>query len=187
MSCYSVPKSGILHSRSLACVDPEVRRSRSLHYQMYCQHGSAGRYVGTFCVISLERWGLLSGCQCHRLRDWLRYRRTTDTFTCTTSVACDTAGPQRWARCVWLLFHSSHWLWSLNWPYDNSIFDWLPAINWQFSHIGRSHTLVVYSLSPACQRGTHSLNVYVTLNTYFCFLAVYLKHFFSPCISYTVQ
>lgn len=46
----------------------------------------------------LRRTCLVLGCQCLRLRDWLPYRRITDTSTCTTSVACGTADRQRWAR-----------------------------------------------------------------------------------------
>jgi len=46
----------------------------------------------------LRRTCLVLDCQCLRLRDWLPYRRITDTSTCTTSVACGTADRQRWAR-----------------------------------------------------------------------------------------
>jgi len=41
----------------------------------------------------------------------------------------------------------------------------LPATNWQYRHIGKSHTVVWHSLLPVRQCGTHCWSVYATLPT----------------------
>ena len=74
-------------------------------------------------------------------------------------------------RSIWQ--HTGHQ--SLRLRHD-SIFARLPAINWQFRHIGGLHTVVGRSLSPVRRRGTHCRNVYATLLTVLLFLAVFSKH-----------
>ena len=61
----------------------------------------------------------------------------------------------------------------------DSIFARLPAINWQFRHIGGSHTVVGRSLSPVRRRGTLCRNVYATLLIVLPFFGRHLKTFVS--------
>jgi len=65
----------------------------------------------------------------------------------------------------------------------DSIFAQLPAISWQFRHIGGPHTEVRHSLLQACQCGARFQNVCMTLLIVFVFLAVLSKHFFSQSTS----
>jgi len=47
----------------------------------------------------------------------------------------------------------------------DSIFVWLPVVNWQFCHIGGSHMVVGHTLSPVRRYGTHHRNIYATLSS----------------------
>ena len=99
-----------------------------------------------------------------------------------TGLSASSTNSARWCadartallHSIW--HHTGHQ--SLRLRHD-SIFVRVPAINWQFRHIGGSHTVVGRSLSSVRQRGTHCRNVYATLLTVLLFLAVFLKHFSS--------
>jgi len=53
--------------------------------------------VHSVCEV-LKRICLLVGYRCLRLRDWLPYRKTTDTSICMILVVCGMADRLRWAR-----------------------------------------------------------------------------------------
>jgi len=97
----------------------------------------------------------------------------------------DTATTRRSSLSLSLSLNSAWWCaeaqhtghQSLRLRHD-SIFARLPAINWQFRHIGGSHTVVGRSLSPVRRRGTLCRNVYATLLIVLPFFGRHLKHLF---------
>jgi len=60
--------------------------------------------------------------------------------------------------------------------HHDSIFVWLPAINWQCCHIGGPHMVVRRLLSLVRRCGTHRQNVYVIPLLVLLFLAIFWKH-----------
>jgi len=67
-------------------------------------------------------------------------------------------------------------------PHHDSIFIRLPAINWQFHHISRSHTVIRHSLSLPSRHRTRSLNIYVILYTTLCFWPACAEYYCIQCI-----